>query len=95
VTEAQKDLTVLQVIRQVRPHFLGGTPSVATSGRGQTMQSAGLMVYVDDSRLGGVSTLGEIRMREIVEARYLPPTEASGRYGLGHDGGVIAIRRKR
>lgn len=88
LTEAQKDLTVMQVIRQLRPHFLSGSGAMTTG-------NAGLIVYQDDSRLGGASTLNEVRMREVVELRYLTASEASGRYGLGHEGGVIAIRRRR
>jgi hypothetical protein len=88
LTEAQKDLTVMQVVRQLRPHFLAGSGAMTTG-------NAGLIVYQDDSRLGGPSTLNEVRMREVIEIRYLSASEASGRYGLGHEGGAIAIRRRR
>src|SRR5688572_11703913 len=38
LTEAQKDLTVLQVVRQLRPHFLSGSGAMTTG-------NAGLIVY--------------------------------------------------
>jgi hypothetical protein len=103
VTEAQKDLTVFQVLQQLRPHFLSGT-NAATGALGGTggsgavagdMGTAGVVVYQDGVRLGGISTLEDIRMREVVEIRYLNASEASGRFGLGHQAGAIAITRRR
>lgn len=88
LSEAQKDLTVMEVLRQLKPHFLSGTGAM-TSG------NTGLHVYQDDSRMGGAAVLNEIRMREVVEVRYLNASEASGRFGLGHEGGAIVIKRRR
>ena len=88
VSEPQRDLTVMQVLRQLRPHFLAGTGALTTG-------NSGVVVYQDDSRIGGANALNEILMREVVEIRYLSASEASGRYGPGHEGGVIAIKRRR
>ena len=88
VSEAQRDLTVMQVLQQLRPHFLAGTGAMTTG-------SSGVIVYQDGTRLGGPSVLNEIVMREIVEVRYLNASEAAGRFGLGHEGGAIAIKRRR
>lgn len=88
VSEAQRDLTVMQVLQQLRPHFLVGTGAMTTG-------SSGVIVYQDGTRLGGPTVLNEIVMREIVEVRYLNASEAAGRFGLGHEGGAIAIKRRR
>lgn len=88
VSEPQKNLTVLQVLQQLRPHFLAGTGAMTTG-------SSGVIVYQDGTRLGGAAVLSEILMREVVEVRYLNASESAGRYGLGHEGGVIAIKRRR
>lgn len=88
LNDAQKNLTALQAIRQIKPHFLAGSGAMTTTNRG-------LLVYMDDTRLGGVSTLGDIRMYEVIEIRYLSASEAASRYGTGHEGGALAIKRRK
>jgi hypothetical protein len=91
LTDAQlNDMNVYQVIQQVRPRMLQslGPTSIGPSG-------GGLLVYLDAVRLGNADTLKDLRMSEIQEIRYLSPSEATLRYGTGHDNGVILVRRRR
>lgn len=91
LTEAQlNDMTAYQVVQQVRPRMLSSLGPTAVSG-----MSGGLVVYLDASKLGNAETMKEIRMAELQEIRYLPPSEATLRYGTGHENGVILLRRRR
>ncbi len=87
VSEAQLNLTAFEVIQQLRPQFL--------SGMSGGLSNAGLWVYMDGSQLGRSSELRNIRMREVEEIRYLSGSEATNRYGTGHSGGALVIRRRR
>ena len=91
LTEAQlNDMTAYQVVQQVRPRMLASLGPTAVSG-----MSGGLVVYLDATKLGNAETMKEIRMAELQEIRYLPPSEATLRYGTGHENGVIVMRRRR
>jgi len=50
-----------------------------------------IQVYVDDNRLGGVEVLRTMRTTSISMIKHLDGIQASARYGLGHDQGVILI----
>jgi hypothetical protein len=57
--------------------------------------SAGtVQVYVDNFRMGDVNRLHDIPAEEVIEMRYLSGPEATTRYGTGHAGGVIEVRRR-
>lgn len=91
VNETQlNEMNVHQVIQQLRPRMLQslGPTSMGPGG-------GGLVVYFDATRLGNAESLKEVRMAEIEEIRYLGPSEATLRYGTGHDNGVILLRRRR
>lgn len=62
--------------------------------RGQTSlmsQSAQVLVYVDDTRVGGVDQLRSIPAMVINSIRWYDGIAASGRWGLDHGAGVIAV----
>jgi len=78
----------LQAIQRLRPQFL------QTRGATSFQNPSELVVYVDGSRLGNVSTLRDIPANEVKEIRYLSATEATQRYGTGHASGAIVVTRK-
>lgn len=84
------DVTARQAIERLRPRFLRmrGPSSI------QNADADRLIVYVDNARMGGVEVLDQIHAYEIQDIRYLSAPDATSRYGTGHAGGVIAIRRK-
>jgi hypothetical protein len=91
LSEAQlNEMNVYQVVQQVRPRMLSALGPTSATG-----MSNQLLVYVDASKMGGAEYLKEIRMAEVQEIRYLPPSEATLRYGTGHENGVIVVRRRR
>jgi hypothetical protein len=51
----------------------------------------GLHVHVDDMRVGDVDFLSTIPAKAVASIRWLSPSEASTKYGNGHNAGVIAV----
>ena len=91
LSEAQlNEMNAYQVIQQVRPRMLSSLGPTSATG-----MSNQLVVYVDATKMGTADYLKEIRMTEVQEIRYLPPSEATLRYGTGHENGVIVVRRRR
>ena len=60
-----------------------GVDSFSTPGQ--------VLVYFNDTRLGGVQTLQSIGLNEIGYIRYFDGNEASARWGLDHGHGVIYV----
>lgn len=78
--------SLFDAIKFLRPQFL--TPR----GSGASMEP---VVYVDNIRRGGVSTLNELFVSQVSEIRYLSSSEATTRYGTGHFGGAILVKTGR
>ena len=81
----------LQAVQRLRPNFLqtrGGASSSITQG------PQDVVVYVDQTRMGGPSTLAQIPITDVKEIQYLSATDATQRYGTGHSAGAIIVIRK-
>jgi len=50
-----------------------------------------VVVYLNDNRLGGVSTLSQVTTPAIVTIRHFDGRQASARWGLNHGAGAIVI----
>lgn len=79
-----------EAISQLRPRFL--------QRRGETSvgnpDGSGTVVYLDDTRIGGIEELRAIHPSDVREVRYLDGPQASARYGMNHGGGAIMVYRK-
>ena len=53
-----------------------------------------VVVYVDQTRMGGPNTLAQIPITDVKEIQHLSGTDATQRYGTGHGSGVIIVIRK-
>ncbi len=73
-----------EAVRQLRPRFL--------MTHGGTTSTHGVQVMVDDVPRGGVSALGSINASDVVEIRYLDPSDATMKYGTGYTGGLIIVK---
>lgn len=62
-----------------------------TRGTDSFTQPSQVLVYFDDSRLGGIETLRGIAITGISYIRYYDGVAASGRWGLDHGQGVIFV----
>jgi hypothetical protein len=84
--QAQHFANAYEVINALRPSWLRSrSPTFGASGR------SGVMIYLDNNRLGSVEYLRQIAAGQIELARFLPPTEATSRYGTNHADGAIVI----
>jgi len=77
-------------IQRLRPNWLRSRGQVSI----QTPEAGMPVVYFDDTRLGGVQTLQQIVPSEVREVQRLGAAEATNRFGTGHAGGAIVVRRR-
>ena len=78
--------SLLAMIRADRPNWLRATQTSIRGG------PASVTVYQDNFRLGGVELLEMFRPGTLYSVQFYTASEAEGRYGVGHEGGVIHIR---
>ena len=50
------------------------------------------VLYIDDIKRTGIDDLRALRPADIFEMRFLTGTQASGRYGSGHENGAIVVK---
>jgi hypothetical protein len=77
--------TAYEAIRRLRPFWLrpgyvGGNAPV---------------VYLDNIRQSDEQILHRLGAHEVVEVRYMNSSDATTRYGTGHDGGAILVFTRR
>jgi hypothetical protein len=65
----------------LRPHATGGRPATAYA-----------IVFIDGVRRGALDVLRSVAANSIVEIRYLSAADATTRYGLDIQGGVIDVK---
>ncbi|HMH83511.1 MAG TPA: hypothetical protein VK531_11625 [Gemmatimonadales bacterium] len=77
--------TAYEAVASLRPSWLEtrGTDSFTTPSQ--------VLVYLDDSRLGGVETLRTIGLANVLYIRHIDGIAASARWGLDHGQGVIQV----
>lgn len=76
------------LIRRLHPQWL------QKRGRGSISNPGDIEVYVEGSRQGPPSVLRQISVMDVENITFLPPDEATMRYGSGHDNGVIQVNLK-
>jgi hypothetical protein len=82
--------TARQAIERLRPRFL----RVRGPSTIHSPEADRIVVYVDNTRMGGVEVLDQLRSEDITEIRYLGSADATSRYGMGHSAGAIVITRR-
>jgi hypothetical protein len=92
--------TALEIVQSLRPQMTRNrstTTSASRSTAGYTdaaAATAGVVVYMDDTRLGEVATLSTIPAQRVKEIRYISASDATTRWGTGHSSGVIQVVMK-
>lgn len=75
-----------ELVRTLRPRW------VESRGMDTVLGEPGeVQVYVDGMRLGAVDLLRTVPTSAIQHLEWVDPVSAAGRWGLGHNHGVIAI----
>lgn len=75
------------IVRTLRPEWLRTSPTVLRPGA-----EGEIIVYLERTRMGGLSTLRSLQPGDVVLIRYYGPSEAMGEFGPGHLHGAIQIR---
>ena len=76
------------------PGRTGSAPpptGLGAGGTGMPRDAAGIQVYLDGTRLGGIETLKGIPVITIYTIRRINGTDAQARFGIGHSDGVLYI----
>ena len=82
------------LIQHLRPNFLRtrgavrGAPSADGTNR---FEAVDLVVYLNESRLGGSEQLRQITSSDIREIRYYSSSDATTKWGTGHSAGAIQV----
>ena len=76
------------VVSRLRPLWLRPR---GTGSFGQGGQPSPLVVYLDGARYGSIDTLRSIDSNIVREMQYLSASEATTRFGTGHDQGAILV----
>ena len=84
--ESSHQPTLFDVVRALRPHWLTTTPTGLRSDA-----DAGISVYLDAQRAGGVDVLRQLPSTSASALRFYSASEAQSRFGLGNLHGVIQI----
>jgi hypothetical protein len=78
--------TLLDALHALRPNWFLKNPSTLRPDK-----EGDIVVYLDQSRLGGPESLRTIQVRGVTVVRHYSATEAEARFGLGHLHGAIQV----
>jgi len=84
--------SAFEVVSRLRPNFLVSRGQTTISGRSVASYPN---VYLDGVAFGDINTLRNIDSGQIAEIRHYQAWEAQTKFGLGNNGGVIAIITRR
>ena len=82
--------SLYEALRSLRPNWFRKTPTTL-----RPQAEGDVIVYLDQSRLGGLESLRTIFVSSVTTVRYYGPSEAQGRFGLGHLHGAIQVSTSR
>jgi hypothetical protein len=78
--------TLFDVVRALRPTWLRASAVAMSPG-----QDAGITVYLDEQRAGGLEILHQLPATAAAGLRFYSASEAQSRFGLGNLHGVIQV----
>ena len=84
--------SAFEVVSRLRPNFLVSRGQTTISGQSVASYPN---VYLDGVAFGDINTLRNIDSAQIAEIRLYQAWEAQTKFGLGNNGGVIAIITRR
>jgi len=86
--------SAFEAVERLRPQFLRSRGKTSTDSRDEPTTAQPLpVVYMDETRFGGIASLRDIPVSDIKEIRYISPSDATTMWGTGHANGVIQIVR--
>ena len=79
--------TAMEAVRRARPQWLRPRSSPTMENPAPAMP----VLYMDGVRMGDLSQMETVRAEEVEQMEYLYPSEATNRFGTGHQGGAILV----
>jgi hypothetical protein len=83
-----------ELIQRLRPSFLrtrGAVHGAPQPDGSNSFEKVDLVVYLNESRLGGSEQLRQLQTNDIREIRYYSASDATTKWGTGHSAGAIQI----
>ncbi|UCG87599.1 MAG: TonB-dependent receptor plug domain-containing protein [Gemmatimonadota bacterium] len=87
--QGQSERNLYDLLARMRPNWIRPQGAVLATG------TTPVLVYVNNVRMGGVAVLADIRLDEVEQVRFVDAIDATTRYGMNTDGGVIEVTTKR
>jgi len=91
--------TALDIVQNLRPSMLRGrgvtTGVTGADASGYEGPVAGVVVYLEEVRLGGIESLRSIPAAGVKEIRFVSARDATTRWGTGHPSGAIQVITKK
>ena len=88
---AAPDENAFDLVQRLRPSMLRPrAPAGSPEGEG-----GGIVVYLDNVRLGGTEALRNVQRQTVREIRFLNAGDATMRWGTGHPSGAILVTTAR
>jgi hypothetical protein len=91
--------TALDIVQNLRPTMLRGrgatTGVTGADASGYEGSVAGVVVYLEEVRLGGIESLRSIPAAGVKEIRFISARDATTRWGTGHPSGAIQVITKK
>ena len=81
----------MEIIRQIRPRWLRAARGQGTATFGSGGSAVEPVVFLDGVRFGGLGSLRDISLTNVVHMDYLDSREAPTLYGTGYMGGAIQV----
>ena len=76
-----------RAVQQLRPNWLRSRSGTLRNSSGRTPP----VVFLDGRPFGELVTLYDFGSQTIEEIRFIPPADATIRYGTGYPGGIINV----
>ena len=88
-----------QAVQILRPQWLRARPrttmGAASSRTGGATAADQTVVYLEQNRYGGLTSLQQLTASGVAEIRFYDGVEATNRFGSGHTAGAIVVRRSK
>jgi hypothetical protein len=90
--------TLYEVIERLRPSMLRTRGQVGrlsgATGSEPGASNSGIKVYLNGTGVGDISMLRTIQASSVKQVQYLSSSDATTRFGTGHDAGAILVTSK-
>ena len=85
-------LNLGDAIKRLRPQWLRRSNATQANTTGlSTSPAEPFVVWIDQSRAGGIEVLDQVPLTSVRSVQYFSPSEAQARFGTGYSSGAIQV----